>query len=71
MKSTKFCVIPEWSAAIQADMDVSGSILATWMPAIHAGMTEICVFNVLWTSWSLRGENVFRQSGVPVMNDAQ
>jgi hypothetical protein len=33
-------VIPAWSAGIQADMDVSGRILRTWMPAIHAGMTE-------------------------------
>jgi hypothetical protein len=24
----------------QVDMDVSGRILRTWMPAIHAGMTE-------------------------------
>jgi hypothetical protein len=34
------CVIPAWSAGIQADMDVSGRILRTWMPAIHAGMTR-------------------------------
>jgi hypothetical protein len=34
-------VIPAWSAGIQADMDVSGRILRTWMPAIHAGMTKI------------------------------
>jgi hypothetical protein len=33
-------VIPAWSAGIQADMDVSGCILRTLMPAIHAGMTE-------------------------------
>jgi hypothetical protein len=25
-------------------MDVSGGIPATWMPAIHAGMTETCIF---------------------------
>jgi hypothetical protein len=25
----------------QADMDVSGRILHTWMPAIHAGMTKL------------------------------
>jgi hypothetical protein len=25
-------------------MDVSGGVLATWMPAIHAGMTKICIF---------------------------
>jgi len=33
-------VIPAWSAGIQADMDVSGRIQRTLMPAIHAGMTE-------------------------------
>ena len=33
-------VIPAWSAGIQADMDVSGRILQTWMPAIHAGVTN-------------------------------
>ena len=33
-------VIPAWSAGIQADTDVSGRILRTWMPAIHAGMTR-------------------------------
>jgi len=27
-------------------MDVSGRILRTWMQAIHAGMTEICIFMV-------------------------
>jgi len=32
-------VIPAWNAGIQADMDVSGRILRTWMPASHAGMT--------------------------------
>jgi hypothetical protein len=31
-------------------MDVSGRILRAWMPAIHAGMTEICVFMLLWAS---------------------
>jgi hypothetical protein len=25
-------------------MDVSGRILHTWMPAIHAGMTELSIF---------------------------
>jgi len=25
-------------------MDVSGRILQTWMPAIHAGMTNISIF---------------------------
>jgi hypothetical protein len=24
--------------------------LRTWMPAIHAGMTKICIFHVLWPS---------------------
>ena len=38
------CVIPAWSAGIQADMDVSGRILHTWMPAIHAGMTKLSIF---------------------------
>jgi hypothetical protein len=26
------------------DMDVSGRILHTWMPAIHAGMTKLSIF---------------------------
>jgi hypothetical protein len=34
------CVIPAWSAGIEIDIDVSGRIPRTWMPAIHAGMTE-------------------------------
>jgi len=38
------CVIPAWSAGIQADMDVSGRILHTWMPAILAGMTKLSIF---------------------------
>src|SRR5262245_43173046 len=38
------CVIPAWSAGIQVNMDVSESIPANLMPAIHAGMTKICVF---------------------------
>ena len=37
-------VIPAWSAGIQADMDVSGCILHTWMPAIHAGKTKLSIF---------------------------
>jgi hypothetical protein len=37
-------VIPAWSAGIQADMDVSGRILHTWMPAIHAGRTKLSIF---------------------------
>jgi hypothetical protein len=37
-------VIPAWSTGIQADMDVSGRILRIWMPAIHAGMTNGCIF---------------------------
>ena len=28
----------------QVDTDVSGSVLATWMPAIHAGMTSLTKF---------------------------
>jgi hypothetical protein len=43
-------VIPAWTAGIQADTDVSGRILRTWMPAIHAGMTMICIFHVLWAN---------------------
>ena len=38
---TSDCVIPVWSAGIQADMDVSARILRTRVPAMHAGMTEI------------------------------
>jgi hypothetical protein len=34
----------------RVDMDVSGRILRIWMPAIHAGMTEICI--ALWASVS-------------------
>ena len=37
-------VIPAWSTGIPGLQDVSGSILAKWMPAIHAGMTKICHF---------------------------
>jgi hypothetical protein len=33
-------VIPAWNAGIQDHTDVSGRILRTWMPAIHAGMTR-------------------------------
>jgi hypothetical protein len=33
----------------QADMDVSGRILRTWMP-IHAGMTKLHLFHSLWAS---------------------
>jgi hypothetical protein len=44
LSTTRDCVIPAWSAGIQADMDVSGCILRTWMPAIHAGMTKISIF---------------------------
>jgi hypothetical protein len=40
-------VIPAWSAGIQADMDVSGRILRIWMPAIHGGMTKLCIF-IFW-----------------------
>jgi hypothetical protein len=28
----------------QADMDVSGRILRTWMAAMHAGMTKLSIF---------------------------
>jgi hypothetical protein len=28
-------------------MDVSGRILRTWMPAIHAGTTKLSIF-ILW-----------------------
>ena len=38
-------VIPAWSAGIQADMDVSGRILQTWMPAIHAWITKSSPFS--------------------------
>jgi hypothetical protein len=31
-------------------MDVFGRILRTWMPAIHAGMTKLYHFHVLWAS---------------------
>jgi hypothetical protein len=33
-------VVPARSAGTQIDMDVSGGILRSWMPAIHAGMTD-------------------------------
>jgi hypothetical protein len=33
-------------------MDVSGRILRTWMPAIHAGMTKIWHFHILQASVS-------------------
>jgi hypothetical protein len=41
---------------IRFDMDVSGRILRAWMPAIHAGMTEIFSSSVgerklMNTSW--------------------
>jgi hypothetical protein len=56
-------VIPAWSAGIQADMDVSGRI-QTWMPAIHAGMTEISIFMPCRRAKDheslLCGENLFR-----------
>ena len=35
------CVVPAWSAGTQVDMDVSGRLLRTWVPAIHAGMTVL------------------------------
>jgi hypothetical protein len=33
-------VMPAWIAGIQARKDASGSVLATWIPALHAGMTN-------------------------------
>jgi len=33
-------VVPAWSAGTQGYVDVSGGILRTWVPAIHAGMTD-------------------------------
>jgi hypothetical protein len=33
-------------------MDVSGRILRTWMPAIHAGMTKLYHFHYLWANVS-------------------
>jgi hypothetical protein len=35
-------------------MDVSGRILRTWMPAIHAGMTTLSIF-MLWGRAQGRG----------------
>jgi hypothetical protein len=32
-------VVPAWSVGTEVYTDVSGRILRTWMPAIHAGMT--------------------------------
>jgi len=40
-------VIPAWTAGIQADTDVCGRVLRTWIPAIHAGMLMICTFHVI------------------------
>jgi hypothetical protein len=37
----KRLVVPAWTAGTQVDMDVSGRVLRAWMPAIHAGTTEI------------------------------
>ncbi|GEM_PF-1920835 len=37
-------VVPAWTAGTQVNMDVSGRILRAWMPAIHAGMTKLCIF---------------------------
>jgi hypothetical protein len=33
-------VVPAWSAGTQVHLDVSAGILQTWMPAVHAGMTD-------------------------------
>ena len=71
-------VIPAWSAGIQADMDVSGRILHTWMPAIHAGIYEALHFHVrkimnhfvVKTSllkWCLR-MNIFRKFARPAQS---
>ena len=32
-------VMPAWIAGIQVRKDASGDIHATWIPALHAGMT--------------------------------
>jgi hypothetical protein len=53
-------VIPAWSAGIQVDMDVSGRILRTWMPAIHAGMTE--GDRARWFSSSVGGRKLMKHS---------
>jgi len=42
-------VMPARRAGIQADIDVSGASLQTWMPAIRAGMTE-AAFSFPWAS---------------------
>jgi hypothetical protein len=33
-------VMPAWMAGIQGPQDASGDIHVTWIPALHAGMTE-------------------------------
>jgi hypothetical protein len=33
-------VMPAWMAGIQVRKDASGDIHVTWIPALHAGMTE-------------------------------
>ena len=38
------CVIPAWSAGIQADMDVSTRMLRPGSPAIYPGRTRISMF---------------------------
>jgi len=55
-------VIPAWSAGIQIDMDVSGRILRTWMPAIHAGMTEKKFAMILCFSRSVSEHKIMRYS---------
>jgi hypothetical protein len=58
-------VIPAWSAGIQADTDVSGASLRTWVPAIHAGMTKIFIFILCGRAQAnetLRGESFSTQN---------
>jgi len=33
-------VMPAWMAGIQVRKDASGNIHVTWIPALHAGMTN-------------------------------
>jgi hypothetical protein len=34
-------VMPAWIAGIQVRKDASGASMSTWIPALHAGMTQI------------------------------
>jgi hypothetical protein len=38
--SSRVPSIVSFQHGIQAEMDVSGSILGNWMPAVHTGMTK-------------------------------